>query len=130
MLAMTADWSSARQAGSHAVMIASRHPAIAALNTLARTVRVDTGAVRGPEVTIGERSYAVGDEVIGLRNDRRLGILNGDIGSVNAVDPDERTITVTLPARRNRKSRSVVLHGALPGSRLRPHRLQGAGNHR
>ncbi len=109
MLAMTADWWAARHAGSRAVMIAARRSTIAQLNTLARSVRVDAGEVRGPEVTVGERGYAVGDEVIGLRNDRRLGIVNGDIGTVTSVDPEKRAITITLAARRNRKSHSVVL---------------------
>ncbi|GAC1529727.1 MAG: hypothetical protein NVS3B12_03390 [Acidimicrobiales bacterium] len=52
----------------------------------------------------------MGDEVIGLRNDRRVGILNGDVATVTALDPDEATITVALRrAGRDGGARQVVL---------------------
>jgi len=110
MVAMAADWWAARQDGAHVIMIASRRTTITQLNRLARAMRAEAGQLGAAQVTCGEHSFAVGDEVIGLRNDRRVGILNGDVATVTALDPDEATITVTLhrPGR-NGASREVVL---------------------
>ena len=110
MVAMAADWWAARQGGSNAVMIASRRATISQLNRLARAMRAEAGQLGAAQVSVGERSFAVGDEVIGLRNDRRLGILNGDVATVTSLDPDEGMITVALRrAGRNGASRHVVL---------------------
>ena len=74
MAAMCADWWAARLGGEDAIMLAGRRQAIARLNALARAVRVDAGEVDvGEEVVAGERRFAVGDEVVGTRNDRRSG---------------------------------------------------------
>jgi conjugative relaxase-like TrwC/TraI family protein len=109
MGAMVGDWWAARQSGAQAIMIGSRRATIGELNRLARAVRIEAGELAGPELQVGGRVYAVRDEVIGLRNDGRLGMVNGDIGTVTRLDPDEATITVALPARRGRPERAVVL---------------------
>jgi ATP-dependent exoDNAse (exonuclease V) alpha subunit len=44
----------------------------------------------------GERSFAVGDTVIARRNGYPLGIFNGQRGTITHIDPDRRTVTVTL----------------------------------
>lgn len=109
MVAMAADWWAARRDGSHAIMIASRRATITQLNRLARAMRAEAGQLGHAQLSIGERSFAVGDEVIGLRNDRRLGILNGDIATVTGIDADKQTITVALHRQRNGGAREVVL---------------------
>jgi hypothetical protein len=109
MTAMCADWWKARQAGEEAVMLAARREAIARLNALARALRVDAGEVAGVELVAGERCFAVGDEVVGTRNDRRLGILNGDRGRVEAVDVEAATVMVALAGRGRRPGREVVV---------------------
>jgi hypothetical protein len=40
----------------------------------------------GHEIVIGDRSFAVGDEVLARRNDYRLGVLNGTRATVIGVD--------------------------------------------
>jgi len=109
MSAMVGDWWAARQTGAHAIMLASRRATIGELNRLARAARIETGELAAPQLQLGGRVYAVGDEVMGLRNDRRFGIVNGDIGTVTHLDPDEASIMVALPARRGRPERAVVL---------------------
>jgi len=56
------------------------------------------------ELTIGGRSFARGDAVMTLRNDRRLGVINGSHGMVEHVAVAEREIRVRLD-----DGRSVVL---------------------
>jgi ATP-dependent exoDNAse (exonuclease V) alpha subunit len=62
------------------------------------------------------RRFAVGDEVVGTRNDRSLRVANGDIGTISAVDIEAGTATVTLAARRSHPERDVVLPGGMSSS--------------
>ena len=95
MLSMVADWASARAAGQTPVMLARRRDSVERLNALARAARVASGELTGPEVvSVGGVRYAVGDEVVGLRNDRRVGFLNGTRATVTALDADARTLSV------------------------------------
>ncbi len=96
--ALVADWWAARSAhpGEPAVMLAGRRSDIDRLNALARAVRKDAGQLTGPEVDVAGRRFAVGDDILALSNDRRLGVINGDRGQVTAVDPDTTTVTVAV----------------------------------
>jgi hypothetical protein len=70
------------------LMVAFGPPEAEALNLAARPAWLGTG--RGPELALGLRSYAVGDEVLALR---RIGSVPGATrGTVVAVD--ERSLTV------------------------------------
>src|SRR5207302_1083813 len=50
-------------------------------------------------ITIADRSFAVGDRVMTLRNDRRRGVLNGEQGIVTGIDPHTQTVTVRTNAQ-------------------------------
>ena len=88
------DWWAARQAGSQADMYALRRADVEDLNRRARVRVAQAGLLSAETVTAGERRYAVGDEVLALRNDRRLQVVNGTRATVTAVDPAARTITI------------------------------------
>lgn len=45
---------------------------------------------------IGERDFAVGDQVLGLANDYRTGMLNGTRGTIAAIDEGRRQIHVAI----------------------------------
>ena len=95
---LVADWWAARHSNprQQGVMIAARLDDIDDLNTRARTYLTGAGALTGPAVTTSHgRTFQHGDDVLALRNDRCLGVLNGTRGTVTAVDPDTRTITIT-----------------------------------
>ncbi|MET0595383.1 MAG: ATP-dependent RecD-like DNA helicase [Polyangiaceae bacterium] len=53
----------------------------------------------GPSVVRGTRIFRVGDKVMQVRNDYDLDVFNGDVGHVDAIDNDERTMTVTFDGR-------------------------------
>ena len=57
---------------------------------------------RGPVLDVGGVPIQAGDKVMMLRNDRRLGVRNGNRGVVLDVDPDEHTMRVRL-ARGDRR---------------------------
>jgi len=47
-----------------------------------------------PELQVGERIFRMGDRVIHRRNNYDLGVFNGDIGRIDAIDNEELTCTV------------------------------------
>ncbi len=59
-----------------------------ALNRAVQAVVTPAGDGR-PELALGDRCFRVGDRVIQHRNDYELGVYNGDIGTIRAVDAAE-----------------------------------------
>ena len=93
------DWLDAhrdRNLGAAGIMLAARRVDVDDLNARARRRLQDTGRLRGVAMSAGEREFAVGDRVLCNRNDRHVGVFNGDLGTVTAVDHDARTLTVGL----------------------------------
>src|SRR5690606_977724 len=82
--------------GGDALMLAAHHDAVRDLNARARQRMLDAGKLTGPQVQIGERDFAVGDQVLGLANDYRTGMLNGTRGRVTTIDEKRRQIHVTV----------------------------------
>lgn len=89
--ALVAGWDRARveHVGSSQVMLAYRRSDVAELNRLARERMREAGGL-GEDQAIatanGERKFASGDRVMFLRNERSLGVKNGTLGEVLAVD--------------------------------------------
>jgi len=82
---MVADWLDARRTGT-AVMLASRRVDVDALNRSARAALISLGAIGPDRVVIAGHGYTEGDLVVALRNDRRLGLLNGTRAVVDRLD--------------------------------------------
>ena len=49
-----------------------------------------------PQLQVGERVFRTGDRVIHRRNNYDLGVFNGDIGRITAIDNEALTLTVTF----------------------------------
>ena len=82
------DWYESHQVGERAIMLAPTRHEVADLNHAARQ-RLRHDGHLGPDlVAIGSTAFAAGDKVIGLRNDYKLGILNGTEAQV--VDRTEQ----------------------------------------
>ena len=104
--AIVAHWWAARTAGDSVLMLAARRADVDDLNARARARMILAGKLSGPELIVDDRPYQAGDRVTTLRNDYRLEVRNGTVGTVLAVNPDARTmtlrtdsdLTVTLPA--------------------------------
>jgi hypothetical protein len=110
------------------LMIAARRSDVRDLNDLTREVLRSRDELGPDELTIAGRGFAVGDRVVGTRNDRRLGILNGQRGTVRQVDREHETITVTLGDSNDVTLDSCYLAaGRLDhGYAITAHRAQGA----
>jgi ATP-dependent exoDNAse (exonuclease V) alpha subunit len=93
---MVAEWRERVFNGDSAFMRASRRDDVDDLNQQARAaLRVD-GAVGPDELEVDGRAFAVGDWVMTLTNDYRLGVLNGQRGTIDNIDPRRRSVTVTF----------------------------------
>ncbi len=98
--AMVADWRSHTLAGDSVAMVAYRRDDVDDLNGRARAYRVRAGELTGPELLIDDRPYQAGDQIICLRNNRRLGVHNGTRATIEVVDPEQRAVTIDVEGRR------------------------------
>jgi conjugative relaxase-like TrwC/TraI family protein len=92
--AMVADWWAARLAGQYALMVAARWHDVDDLNARARQHVAAHGLVSGATLEVDGRPYQTGDEIMTLRNQRRLGVRNGTVAVVTSVDRHARAITI------------------------------------
>jgi ATP-dependent exoDNAse (exonuclease V) alpha subunit len=121
---LAADWWQARERGEDALMVAQRRRDVADLNERGRQRMRDAGRL-GADVEIGDRRFAAGDRVLLGRNDRRLGVLNGDRGQVLEASETQlgvkldRGPEVQLPA-------DYAQHHVDHGYAMTAHRVQGA----
>ena len=79
------DWLQAHERGERAVMLAHRRCDVADLNERARRGLRAVGRIGGDELRTDARAFAVGDRVVARRNDRRLGVVNGDTGCIATI---------------------------------------------
>jgi conjugative relaxase-like TrwC/TraI family protein len=105
-VAMVRDWDRARRDGASVAMLALRRSDVDELNARARTRLVADGVVDRAGLDVGDRTFAVGDRVVCLDNDRRLGVHNAMFATVLAVDygagelvvsPEGENTTCRLP---------------------------------
>ncbi len=99
---LVCDWwraASSDLAGS--VMIAYRRSDVAELNAVARTLLGREGRLGRERLRLETGlELALGDRVLCTRNDRALGVCNGQRGTVFEVDAERRAIVVELDDRR------------------------------
>ncbi|MFQ5948877.1 MAG: MobF family relaxase, partial [Acidimicrobiia bacterium] len=81
---------------SDSLLIAHDNDTVADLNQRARIHLAASRRLEGPALEVGERVFQAGDRILCLQNQSRLGVLNGDLGTLLAVDPDGQSLTVRL----------------------------------
>lgn len=98
-LGLVADWW--RDGGpSSGVMIAFRRADVRDLNQRARALMRAAGRLGDVGIELDGREFAVGDQVVLRRNDRRIGVANGERGIVLSLDARRRTMRVAVGTRR------------------------------
>lgn len=126
-------WQATRDAADpgQTVMLAHRRADVAELNRRApHTVQL-AGRLTGPVVygtdeQENPRCFAVGDLVILRRNDHRRGLINGQRGTVAAVDPPSGSLRIDTGDRQVTAGRSHLMAGVLEhGYALTVHQAQG-----
>jgi len=107
---LVSDWWTARTEhdgpGDRGVMIAARVNDVEDLNDRARVRLAAAGELTGPALPAAAgREFQAGDRIVCLRNDRRLGVVNGTRARVTTADLAAGTLT----ARLERDGRTFVL---------------------
>ncbi len=78
------------------LLIAHNNHTVAELNQKARTHLAASNRLHGPTLEVGERVFQAGDRILCRRNQTRLGVLNGDLATITAVDLERKILTVRL----------------------------------
>ena len=123
--AMVEEWHRAAKAGQDVLMLAMTRDATAELNARARR-RIAAEGGLGPVVAqVGEVEFAAGDRVLCTRNNRRLGVVNGDAGTIEGAS--ENGILVRLGDRLLKLPAVYLAAGNLThGYAMTVHKAQGA----
>jgi exodeoxyribonuclease V alpha subunit len=79
-----------------------------------------------PEARGGGRVYRPGDRVLQLKNDYDLKVFNGDLGTVEAIDPVEQEVLVALDDGREVPYPFASLHQLTHAYAISVHKAQGA----
>ncbi len=90
------------------VMVAQRRVDVADLNVRARERLLAEGHVGGPRLELAGGEFAEGDRIVVKRNDRRVGIANGQRGEVVTVDAARGAMTVACGQRRVELDRAFL----------------------
>jgi conjugative relaxase-like TrwC/TraI family protein len=78
------------------LLLARSNETVRQLNVLARGHLANSGDLSGPTLEVDGREYQGGDRVICLKNDPRLGVLNGDLATAIHVDLKTGALTIQL----------------------------------
>jgi Ti-type conjugative transfer relaxase TraA len=97
-------WDTARDEMAGSIMIGLRRADVDDLNHRARARMLQDGRLTGPTIQAAGIELQVGDRIVGLRNSRRHGIVNGTRATITSIDPDRRAIDATTD-----DGRTVVL---------------------
>jgi conjugative relaxase-like TrwC/TraI family protein len=118
--ALVSDWWAAGDPAG-AVMIAQRRVDVADLNGRAHALMRAAGGLGEEELVVGGIAFSVGDHVLVRRNDRRLGVVNGDRGVVTRVEPETGGIELDLGGRRAALPREYLEQPTRHGGRSLMH---------
>ncbi len=85
-------WNTARDDLPDSIMIALRRDDVTDLNHQARTKMLAAGRLTGPALDIDGLELRAGDRIVCLRNNRRLGVVNGTRATITRIDVIRRTV--------------------------------------
>jgi len=122
------EWMNAHLEGDDVLMVAARLADVDDLNNRARHVLQDEGYLGPDQLRAGRHSFSDGDHVLALRNDYRLGLLNGTRGVIERIDHDRQHLTlVTTGGERRQVPFEYLAAGHLThGYATTIHKAQGA----
>jgi len=91
-------WQEAEQdPAEEVIVLAGRRTEVDRLNSLCQELLAAQGRLGGERLQVDDRQLAVGDRVVcGHNAIGELGVANGSRGSITALDPHARTLTVRL----------------------------------
>jgi hypothetical protein len=111
-LALLQDWWAAYQdaeqdPAQEVIVLAARRAEVDRLNTACQELLTARGRLGGERLQVEDRQLAVGDKVVcGHNAIAELGVANGSRGTITALDPHARTLTLRLDGQ---EGRTVIL---------------------
>lgn len=124
--AMVQDWLSVTKdshAGS-ALMIAATRVDVRLINEEARQALKHEGRIGPSDTTVAGISLVAGDRLLFLKNDRRLGVKNGSLGTL--IEVEQRQLTVRLDNGATISFDPEIYSHVTHGYAVTAHKSQGA----
>jgi hypothetical protein len=124
-LALLQDWWTAYQEADHdptqeVIVLAARRAEVDRLNSACQELLAARGRLGGERLQVEDRQLRVGDRVVcGHNAIGELGVANGSRGTITALDPQARTLTLRLDGA---DGRTVTLTGSYLDGRSRGER--------
>jgi hypothetical protein len=81
---------------SEVLLIGHRNTTVDQLNRRARSLVGEARLLDGPALDVNDRTFQAGDRVVCLKNRTRVGVLNGDLATITAIDVERRAVTLRL----------------------------------
>jgi conjugative relaxase-like TrwC/TraI family protein len=122
-LALLQDWWTTWQQADHdpaqeVIVLAARRAEVDRLNTLCQELLAARGRLSHDRLRVEDRQLAVGDRVVcGHNAIGELGVANGSRGTITALDPQARTLTLRLDGADGRGDHSAPVLSGRPGPR-------------
>jgi exodeoxyribonuclease V alpha subunit len=88
--------------------------------------RLNPGREGVPEARAGGRAYRSGDRILQLRNDYELQVFNGDLGTIQAIDPVAQELLLLLDDGRAVRYPFANLFALTHAYAISVHKAQGA----
>jgi ATP-dependent exoDNAse (exonuclease V) alpha subunit len=119
------DWFLEHSDGKHTVMLALRRDDVADLNYRARRLLHRSGKLGDRAIAPADTDFCIGDRVLALRNDRRIGVTNGTQGTIAGME-DSNLLVDTHDGRRLEVPAGYAAGGDLThGYAMTVHKAQG-----
>jgi len=106
------------------ILSTTRHGA-KALNELAQEQRREAGELRGEALPVnGYRLYA-GDRVLFTKNNKALGVMNGQAGTVMTINPHAKTVGILTDSGERKIISTAIYENLALGYATTTHKAQG-----
>lgn len=121
---MVANWAVERDGGQKSIMLADRVRDTEELNDVARALLRNQGRLGADELTTTSVSrrqlgFAVGDQVLLTKNERKLGVFNRQVGTVQSIDANAGSMTLRIDDRTVTLPATYINGDKLKGSNIR-----------
>lgn len=81
------------------LMLGGRNVDVYELNQRAQEARIESGEIRGNSIEVGSAGFHQGDRVIFTRNQKSLGVKNGNFGTVRGFNTMMGTVSIELDGK-------------------------------
>lgn len=107
------------------LIVTSRNVDAVALNREAQKARQDAGILGQDAVAVAGEQIHPGDRILFTKNDRSMGVKNGQLGTVILAVPELKTLTVELDSGQTRTFSAGLYDHVRLGYAITTHKAQG-----